>query len=97
MYANDNLVCECFARSIYFLPGHYSMAKSLKIVNDEERDRELRQLKDSLVNIYNSIEKADYSLKGFLEAVKDTIGKLKAGGGSIKEIIGIKSFIRKNL
>lgn len=33
MYANDNLVTECFQRKIYFLPISYTMAQSLKPIS----------------------------------------------------------------
>jgi len=32
VYANDNLVAECFQRNIYFLPVHFSMAEAFKAI-----------------------------------------------------------------
>jgi hypothetical protein len=63
-YANDNLVAECFDRSIYFIPVHYSMAKALKAKDFslEEIASKTVLLKDSLINMYNLIAKQNYNM-----------------------------------
>lgn len=45
IYANDNLVSECFSRSIYTLPVHYPIAVALKPVAEADNQGRLIRIK----------------------------------------------------